>query len=168
MTHSIGWNPPIWRKQEYYDCKMAYDWGKICIADRYTKIQKEWKGVFCNLTWSTDFVDKDDRVRFYSVTKIGLFARTEVLFWVVKVYPCLPPKVCHMVQMNSCCFKSGEREELTFGLTWNNRYWVLPPYWHQSTITKTYGLTCCLAIPPEIPKIKKMMNKTFCYASNYF
>ncbi|WP_084676166.1 PAS domain-containing protein [Carnobacterium funditum] len=39
------------------------------------------------------FVDKDDRVRFYSVDKDWAFARTESIIG-REVIHCLPPKVC--------------------------------------------------------------------------
>jgi DUF438 domain-containing protein len=67
------------------------------------------------------FVDKDDRVRFFTQGKERIFARSRAILG-RKVQQCHPPSSAHVVEKILDDFKSGQEDHAAFWITPKDRF----------------------------------------------
>ncbi len=93
--------------------------GDIDLGTGYVNVE-ELKAIFEALPVDVTFIDKDDRVRFFSPGE-RIFDRTmSVLGRPVQL--CHPPKSVHIVNKILKAFKEGRKEEATFWLKLGPKY----------------------------------------------
>ena len=93
--------------------------GDIDLGTGYVNAE-ELKAIFEALPVDVTFIDKDDRVRFFSPGE-RIFDRTmSVLGRPVQL--CHPPKSVHIVNKILKAFKEGRKEEATFWLKLGDKY----------------------------------------------
>ncbi|NJE75743.1 DUF438 domain-containing protein [Thermococcus sp. ES12] len=93
--------------------------GDIDIGTGYVSVE-ELKAIFEALPVDVTFIDKDDRVRFFSPGE-RIFTRTpSVLGRPVQL--CHPPKSVHIVNKILKAFKEGRKKEATFWLRLGPKY----------------------------------------------
>ncbi len=93
--------------------------GDIDLGTGYVSVE-ELKAIFEALPVDVTFIDRDDRVRFFSPGE-RIFDRTlSVLGRPVQL--CHPPKSVHIVNKILKAFKEGRKEEATFWLRLGEKY----------------------------------------------
>ncbi|ASJ04399.1 DUF438 domain-containing protein [Thermococcus barossii] len=93
--------------------------GDIDLGTGYVSVE-ELKAIFEALPVDVTFIDRDDRVRFFSPGE-RIFARTpSVLGRPVQL--CHPPKSVHIVNKILKAFKEGRKKEATFWLRLGPKY----------------------------------------------
>ncbi|SEK19950.1 hypothetical protein SAMN04488700_1141 [Carnobacterium iners] len=152
MTDAIAEDPPIDQSEQYDWQDGALSEGEIVLPTGVLKL-KELSGIFGVLPVDLTFVDKDDRVRFYSEGKDRAFPRTNSIIG-REVINCHPPKSMHMVQKILDGFRSGEREEAEFWINMANRVIYIRYFAIRDKETKDY--LGCLEVTQDITKIQKI------------
>lgn len=93
--------------------------GDIDLETGYLSLE-ELKAIFEALPVDVTFIDKDDRVRFFSPGK-RIFARTKSVLG-RPVQLCHPPKSVYVVNKILKAFKEGRKSEATFWLRFGQKY----------------------------------------------
>ncbi len=93
--------------------------GDIELHEGYM-LPKEIDALFRTLPFDITFIDKDDRVRFFSGGH-RIFARNKTILG-RKVELCHPPKSVHIVKRILKAFKSGERDVAEFWIPFQGRF----------------------------------------------
>lgn len=81
---------------------------------------KELKAIFKNLPFSITFIDKDDRLRFFSEGKERIFVRTKSVIG-RPVQLCHPPRSVHIVKRILKEFREGTKDSADFWIKINGR-----------------------------------------------
>ncbi len=99
------------------------------VSDETGKIQlpsgsfhvPELMAVLNTIPFDMTFVDKDDRVRYFTQGKERIFARSRAILG-RKVLQCHPPSSAHIVEKILDDFKSGREDHAAFWITLNERF----------------------------------------------
>jgi PAS domain S-box-containing protein len=83
--------------------------------------REEIEAVFETLPVDITFVDKDDRVRYFSKSKERIFVRMKAIIG-RKVQQCHPEKSVHLVNQILDDFKSGRRDVADFWIDFRGRF----------------------------------------------
>lgn len=82
---------------------------------------KEINGMFNNLPFDVTFIDKDDVVKYFTMGKERIFARTKAVIGRT-VQNCHPPGSVHVVEKMVVDFKSGKKDHEDFWIKMGNIY----------------------------------------------
>ncbi|MBC7220528.1 DUF438 domain-containing protein [Candidatus Bipolaricaulota bacterium] len=82
---------------------------------------QELEAVLNTLPVDITFVDRDDRVRYFSASKDRIFVRTEAVLG-RKVQDCHPQKSVHVVERILADFKAGRRDVAEFWIAFGGRF----------------------------------------------
>ena len=152
MTNAIAEDPPI-NEAEHYDWQDGtLSEGEIVLPTGVLRL-KELTAIFGILPVDLTFVDKDDRVRFYSEGKYRAFPRTNSIIG-REVINCHPPKSMHMVQKILDGFRAGEREEAEFWINMNERMIYIRYFAIRDTENQDY--LGCLEVTQDITRIQQI------------
>ena len=115
--------PPAWRGNQGEDSlkagASALSGDKVTLATGSFK-PEELAALFNTLPLDITFVDKDDRVRFFSQTKDRAFPRTVSVLG-REVSNCHPPASVHIVEKIVNDFKSGRKDHEDFWIQMGGR-----------------------------------------------
>ncbi|MCX7770256.1 MAG: DUF438 domain-containing protein [Proteobacteria bacterium] len=112
----------------------------------------EIEAIFNTLPVDITFVDRDDKVCYFSKTRDRIFLRTPAIIG-RKVQQCHPEKSFHLVNRILSEFKEGKRERAQFWITLNGRF-ILIQYFAVRNKKGTY--LGCLEVTQDITEIKKL------------
>lgn len=112
----------------------------------------EIEAIFNTLPVDITFVDKDDKVCYFSQTKERIFLRTPAIIG-RKVQQCHPEKSVHIVDKILNDFKEGKRDRAQFWINLNGRF-ILIRYFAVRNKKGTY--LGCLEVTQDITDIKKL------------
>lgn len=112
----------------------------------------EIEAIFNTLPVDITFVDKDDKVCYFSQTKERIFLRTPAIIG-RKVQQCHPEKSVHIVDRILNDFKDGKRDKAQFWINLNGRF-ILIQYFAVRNKKGTY--LGCLEVTQDITEIKKL------------
>ncbi len=112
----------------------------------------EIEAIFNTLPVDITFVDKDDKVCYFSQTKDRIFLRTPAIIG-RKVQQCHPEKSLHIVNRILKDFKEGKRDKAQFWINLNGRF-ILIQYFAVKNKQGTY--LGCLEVTQDITEIKKL------------
>lgn len=109
ITPDQGWTPKTGAKevQSSNNKELRFPTGNLTF--------EEIELIFNNLSLDITFVDKEDRVRYFSHGKERIFERTKAIIG-RKVQNCHPPDSVHVVNKIVEEFKSGKRDSADFWL----------------------------------------------------
>ena len=113
---------------------------------------EEIKGIFNTLPVDVTFVDKDDRVRYFSQTEDRIFVRTKAVIG-LKVHQCHPQKSLHMVTQILDDFKTGKKNQADF---WINLQGKLVYIRYFALRNKKKEYLGCLEVTQDIAPLKKI------------
>jgi DUF438 domain-containing protein len=82
---------------------------------------EELEGIFSSLPVDITFVDKDDKVRFFSHGEDRIFQRNKAILG-RKVHNCHPPQSVHIVDKILDDFKSGTQSNAKFWINFQGKY----------------------------------------------
>jgi DUF438 domain-containing protein len=82
---------------------------------------KEINGMFNNMPFDVTFIDKDDIVKYFTLGKDRIFARTKAVIGRT-VQNCHPPASVHVVEKILEDFKSGRKDNEDFWIKMGNLY----------------------------------------------
>lgn len=132
--------------------------GDIDLGTGYVSIE-ELKAIFEALPVDVTFIDRDDRVRFFSPGE-RIFARTpSVLGRPVQL--CHPPKSVHIVNKILKAFKEGRKKEATFWLRLGPKYVYIkyvPLFDEEGNYLGTLEMTMDIAPYKEIDGEKRLLD----------
>lgn len=132
--------------------------GDIDLGTGYVSIE-ELKAIFEALPVDVTFIDRDDRVRFFSPGE-RIFARTpSVLGRPVQL--CHPPKSVHIVNKILKAFKEGRKKEATFWLRLGPKYVYIkyvPLFDEEGNYLGTLEVTMDIAPYKEIDGEKRLLD----------
>lgn len=112
----------------------------------------EIEAIFNTLPVDITFVDRDDKVCYFSQTKDRIFLRTPAIIG-RKVQQCHPEKSLHVVNKILNDFKEGRRDKAQFWINLNGRF-ILIQYFAVRNKKGTY--LGCLEVTQDITEIKKL------------
>lgn len=110
------WIPSV----EGYSETPKTDVGKINLSTGSFSVE-ELEALFNSLPVDLTFVDKDDRVKFFSHGEDRIFERNRAILG-RKVQFCHPPKSVHIVEQIVNDFKSGRQDSAKFWINIQNKY----------------------------------------------
>jgi DUF438 domain-containing protein len=112
----VEWKPEGVELQE----GVSDEAGKIQLPSGSFNVQ-ELLAVLNTIPFDMTFVDKDDRVRYFTQGKERIFARSRAILG-RKVQQCHPPSSAHVVEKILDDFKSGQEDHAAFWITLNDRF----------------------------------------------
>lgn len=112
--------------------------------------------IFQTLPVDLTFVDKDERVRFYSEGKSRVFPRTRSVIG-REVVNCHPPKSMHMVQQILDDFHSGARDTADFWIDLGPRKIYIRYFALKNEAGEYLG---CLEVTQDITEIQKIEGQS--------
>lgn len=112
------WNPVV-EKEESAEALKSIS-GSIIFPSGVFKVE-ELTHMLNALPFDITFVDKDDKVKFFSQGKDRVFARTKAIIG-RDVSNCHPPASVHVVQKIVEDFKSGKKDHEDFWIKMGDRY----------------------------------------------
>ncbi len=110
------WIPLI----EGYSEPQKKDSGRIQLSTGSFSVE-ELEALFSSLPVDLTFVDKEDRVKFFSHGEDRIFERNRAILE-RKVQFCHPPKSVHIVEQIVDDFKSGKQDSAKFWINFQNKY----------------------------------------------
>ena len=113
---------------------------------------KELEAVLNTLPVDITFVDKEDRVRYFSQSKERIFPRTKAVIG-RKVQQCHPQKSLHVVEEILNDFRENKREEAGFWINMGGRLIYIRYFAVRDKAEKYLG---CLEVTQDITDIKKI------------
>lgn len=113
---------------------------------------KELEAVLNTLPVDITFVDREDRVRYFSQSKERIFPRTKAVIG-RKVQQCHPQKSLHVVEEILNDFKENKREEAGFWINMGGRLIYIRYFAVRDKAEKYLG---CLEVTQDITDIKKI------------
>jgi len=113
---------------------------------------KELEAVLNTLPVDITFVDKEDRVRYFSQSKERTFPRAKAIIG-RKVQQCHPQKSLHVVEEILSDFKEKKREEAGFWINMEGRLIYIRYFAVRDKAEKYIG---CLEVTQDITDIKKI------------
>lgn len=127
--------------------------GKDAIAFETGSLSKiELESVLNTLPVDITFVDKDDKVRYFSQSKERIFPRTKAVIG-RSVQKCHPPKSVHVVNQILDDFKKGSRDKAEFWIQLKERFIYIRYYAVRDKQGEYLG---CLEVTQDITDIKKI------------
>jgi len=115
-------------------------------------LTKELEAVLNTLPVDITFVDKEDRVRYFSQSKERIFPRTKAIIG-RKVQQCHPQKSLHVVEEILNDFRESKREEAGFWINLGGRLIYIRYFAVRDKAEKYLG---CLEVTQDITDIKKI------------
>jgi len=115
-------------------------------------LTEELEAVFNTLPVDITFVDKEDRVRYFSQSKERIFPRTKAIIG-RKVQQCHPQKSLHVVEEILNDFRENKREEAGFWINLGGRLIYIRYFAVRDKAEKYLG---CLEVTQDITDIKKI------------
>lgn len=112
----VQWIPSI----EGYVEPQKTDSGKIQLSTGSFSVE-ELEALLSSLPVDLTFVDKDDRVKFFSHGEDRIFQRNKAILG-RKVQFCHPPKSVHIVEQIVDDFKSGTQDSAKFWINFQHKY----------------------------------------------
>jgi len=116
---------------------------------------EELEAVLNTLPVDITFVDKEDRIRYFSQTKEIIFPRTKAVIG-RKVQQCHPQKSLHVVEQILNDFKKNKREVAEF---WSNLKGRLIYIRYFAVRGKVQEYLGCLEVTQDITDIKKIKGE---------
>jgi len=113
---------------------------------------EELMGVLNTLPVDITFIDREDKVRYFSEGKERIFLRTKSIIG-RKVQNCHPPQSVHVVEKILSSFKEGRRDQVDFWIHYRGKY-VLIRYFAVRDRNGEYLGT--LEVSQEISEIQKL------------
>ena len=113
---------------------------------------EELEAVLNTLPVDITFVDKEDRIRYFSQTKEIIFPRTKAVIG-RKVQQCHPQKSLHVVEQILNDFKKNEREVAEFWINLKGRLIYIRYFAVRGKVQEYLG---CLEVTQDISDIKKI------------
>ncbi len=141
---AIGKETEIIGRVEASGNTMVFETGSI------SKIELE--SVLNTLPVDITFVDKDDKVRYFSQSKDRIFPRTKTVIG-RSVQKCHPPKSVHVVNQILNDFRKGSRDSAEFWIQLKERLIYIRYY---AVRGKNRNYLGCLEITQDITDIKKI------------
>jgi len=115
-------------------------------------LTEELEAVLNTLPVDITFVDREDRVRYFSQSKERIFPRTKAVIG-RKVQQCHPQKSLHVVEEILNDFKENKREEAGFWINMGGRLIYIRYFAVRDKAEKYLG---CLEVTQDITDIKKI------------
>ncbi len=112
----VDWKPEGVELQE----GVSDEAGKIQLPSGSFNVQ-ELLAILNTIPFDMTFVDKDDRVRYFTQGKERIFARSRAILG-RKVQQCHPPSSAHVVEKILDDFKSGQEDHAAFWITLKDRF----------------------------------------------
>jgi DUF438 domain-containing protein len=128
---------------------------QILTFDTGTLSHEDLFGIFTTLPVDITFVDKDDKVQFYSDSGHRIFARTTAVIG-RSVQACHPPKSLHKVQQILDDFRTGKRNTAEFWINLKGRF-VHIRYFAVHNPTKKY--IGCLEVSQDVTDIRALKGE---------
>ncbi|ACS90790.1 MULTISPECIES: DUF438 domain-containing protein [Thermococcus] len=132
--------------------------GDIDLGTGYISVE-ELKAIFEALPVDVTFIDKDDRVRFFSPGE-RIFSRTKSVLG-RPVQLCHPPKSVQIVNKILKAFKEGRKSEATFWLRIGEKYIYIkyvPLFDKEGTYLGTLEITMDIAPYKQIEDEKRLLD----------
>jgi hypothetical protein len=129
--------------------------GESIFLDTGSFSAKELATLLNSLPIDITFVDKDDKVRYFSQSKDRIFVRTKAIIGRT-VQKCHPEKSVHLVEQILSDFKQGKREVAEFWLTLNERLIYIRYFPLRNEKDEYLG---CLEVTQDITDIKKIKGE---------
>ena len=114
--------------------------------------RKEIEAIFNNLPVDITFVDREDKVRYFSQTKDRVFPRTKAIIG-REVQKCHPQKSVHIVNKILEDFKSGKRDVAEFWINLKERQIYIRYF---AVRDKEGNYLGCLEVTQDITELKKI------------
>ncbi len=116
---------------------------------------KELEAVLNTLPVDITFVDKEDRVRYFSQSKERIFPRTKAVIG-RKVQQCHPQKSLHVVEEILNDFRENKRDRAEFWISLEGRLIYIRYFAVRDKAEKYLG---CLEVTQDITDIKKIKGE---------
>lgn len=146
-------NPPAFSGESAVEEKIiSYGEGHYINFETGNLFFDEIEAIFNTLPVDVTFVDRDDKVCYFSQTKERIFLRTPAIIG-RKVQQCHPEKSVHIVNRILDDFKEGKRDRAQFWINLNGRF-ILIQYFAVRNKKGTY--LGCLEVTQDITEIKKL------------
>jgi len=116
---------------------------------------KELEAVLNILPVDITFVDKEDRVRYFSQSKERIFPRTKAVIG-RKVQQCHPQKSLHVVEEILNDFRENKRDRAEFWISLEGRLIYIRYFAVRDKAEKYLG---CLEVTQDITDIKKIKGE---------
>jgi len=116
---------------------------------------KELEAVLNTLPVDITFVDKEDRVRYFSQSKERIFPRTKAVIG-RKVQQCHPQKSLHVVEEILNDFRENKRDRAEFWISLEGRLIYIRYFTVRDKAEKYLG---CLEVTQDITDIKKIKGE---------
>jgi PAS domain S-box-containing protein len=113
---------------------------------------EEIEAIFDSLPVDVTFVDKDDRVRYFSQSKERIFVRTKAVLG-LKVQQCHPDKSIHIVNQILEDFKSGKKDVAEFWINFEGKLVYIRYF---PVLSKKGEYLGCVEVTQDIANIKKI------------
>lgn len=145
--------PPTFSGEAVIEEKtISFDLERVVNFETGNLYFDELEAILNTLPIDITFVDRDDKVCYFSQTKDRIFLRTPAIIG-RKVQQCHPEKSLHIVNKILNDFKEGKRDKAQFWITLNNRF-ILIQYFAVRNKRGTY--LGCLEVTQDITDIKKL------------
>lgn len=145
--------PPVFSGESAVEEKIiSYGEGHYINFETGNLFFDEIEAIFNTLPVDITFVDRDDKVCYFSQTKERIFLRTPAIIG-RKVQQCHPEKSVHIVNRILDDFKEGKRDRAQFWINLNGRF-ILIQYFAVRNKKGTY--LGCLEVTQDITEIKKL------------
>lgn len=112
----VEWEPEHVEKKESHEISGDY----IQLRSGKFTVQ-ELEAILNTIPFDITFVDKDDKVRYFTQGKERIFARSRAILG-RNVQMCHPPSSVHVVEQILNDFKSGKHDKAAFWIQMNNRF----------------------------------------------
>jgi DUF438 domain-containing protein len=113
---------------------------------------EELAGIMDTLPVDVTFVDREDRVRYFSKPKERIFARTEAVIE-RRVQQCHPEKSIHVVNQILDDFKSGRRDAADFWIDFGGRFVYIRYFPVRNAAGEYLG---CLEVTQDITDVRSL------------
>ena len=113
------------------------------------------QGIFNTMPVDITFVDKDDKVQFYSESGDRIFVRTPAVIGRT-VQACHPPKSLHKVQQILDDFRAGNRTSAEFWINLKDRLIYIRYFAVHNSKGKYLG---CLEVSQDITNIRALKGE---------
>lgn len=148
---AAGTVPPV---EEHFEWEEQSS-NEMIVLPTGTMKMEEIIALFQVLPVDLTFVDKDDRVRFFSEGKERVFPRTKSVIG-REVVNCHPPKSMHMVQQILDDFRSGARSEADFWIDLRGKKVYIRYFALKNEVGEYLG---CLEVTQDITAIQAIKGQ---------
>lgn len=123
LTEPAGkWKPARYNVEPKYGEKLGYEDSKGYIKfETGLLTAKEINAMFNTMPFDITFIDKDDLVKYFTMGKERIFARTKAVIGRT-VQNCHPPASVHIVEKMVDDFKTGKKDHEDFWIKKGNLY----------------------------------------------